>query len=93
MNDCHAVVTLIITDIYIFFFSISFLCYTTVYKLIYKISRPQLVTFCPSGAAHDQRVFLSSNNPTPCFGDTVDLICYYPDVMETVNSEDVVHVE
>ena len=53
--------------------------------MLYKISRPQLVTFCPSGAAHDQRVFLSSNNPTPCFGDTVDLICYYPDVMETVN--------
>ena len=32
-----------------------------------------------------QRVFLSSTNPTPCFGDTVNLICYYPDVMEKVN--------
>ena len=41
----------------------------------------------PSGAA--QRVFLSgsSTNPTPCFGDTVDLICYYPDVMERVNGQ------
>ena len=55
------------------------------YKVLYKISGPQLVNFCPSGAAHDQQVFLSSNNPTPCFGDTVDLICYYPDVMERVN--------
>ena len=36
-----------------------------------------------SGAA--QRVFLSSNNPTPCYNNTVDLICYYPDVMERVN--------
>ena len=32
-------------------------------------------------------MFLSSNNPTPCFGDTVDLICYYPDVMERVNGQ------
>ena len=39
----------------------------------------------PSGAA--QRVFLSSNTTTPCFGDTVDLICYYPDVMERVNGQ------
>ena len=30
-------------------------------------------------------MFLSSTNPTPCFGDTVDIICYYPDVMESVN--------
>ena len=30
-------------------------------------------------------MFLTSNNPTPCFGDTVDLICHYPDVMEMVN--------
>ena len=36
-----------------------------------------------TGAA--QRVFLSSTNPTPCFGDTVDLVCSYPDVMERVN--------
>ena len=35
--------------------------------------------------ASAQRVFLSSTNPTPCFGDTVDLVCYYPDVMERVN--------
>ena len=26
-------------------------------------------------------VLLSLNNPTPCYNDTVDLICYYPDVM------------
>ena len=32
-------------------------------------------------------MFLSSNNPTPCFCDTVDLICYYPDVMERVNGQ------
>ena len=36
-----------------------------------------------SGAA--QRVFLYTNNPTPCYNSTVDLICYYPDVMERVN--------
>ena len=40
---------------------------------------------CDSGAA--QRVFLSSNNPTPCYNNTVDLICYYPDVMERVNGQ------
>ena len=34
-----------------------------------------------------QRVFLSSNNPTPCFNGTVDLICYYPDVMKRVNGQ------
>ena len=38
-----------------------------------------------SGAA--QRVFLSSNNPTPCYNNTVDLICHYPDVMEMVNGQ------
>ena len=38
-----------------------------------------------SGAA--QRVFLSSNNPTPCYNNTVDLICYYPHVMERVNGQ------
>ena len=32
-------------------------------------------------------MFHSSDNPTPCFGDTVDLICYYPDVMERVNGQ------
>ena len=32
-------------------------------------------------------MFISSNNPTPCFGDTVHLICYYPDVMEWVNGQ------
>ena len=32
-------------------------------------------------------MFLSSNPTTPCFGDTVDLICYYPDVMERVNGQ------
>ena len=40
---------------------------------------------CNSGAA--QRVFLSSNNPTPCYNNTVDLICHYPDVMERVNGQ------
>ena len=39
---------------------------------------------CPGAA---QRVFLSSNNPTPCYNNTVDLICYYPDVMERVNGQ------
>ena len=29
-------------------------------------------------------VLLSLNNPTPCYNDTVDLICYYPHVMERV---------
>ena len=38
-----------------------------------------------SGAA--QRVFLSSNNLTPCYNNTVDLICYYPDVMEEVGGQ------
>ena len=38
---------------------------------------------CCTGVA--QRVFLSSNTTTPCFGDTVDLICSYPDVTERVN--------
>ena len=32
-------------------------------------------------------MFLSSNATTPCFGDTVELICYYPDVMEMVNGQ------
>ena len=32
-------------------------------------------------------VLLSLNNPTPCYNNTVDLICYYPDVMETVNGQ------
>ena len=40
---------------------------------------------CISGTA--QRVFLTSNNPAPCVGDTVDLICHYPDVMEMVNGQ------
>ena len=40
---------------------------------------------CDSGAT--QRVFLSSNNTTPCYNNTVDLICYYPDVMERVNGQ------
>ena len=39
----------------------------------------------PAGAA--QRVFLSSNNPTTCYNNTVDLICHYPDVMERVNGQ------
>ena len=39
----------------------------------------------PKGVA--QQVFLSSNNPTPCYNNTVDLICYYPDVMERVNGQ------
>ena len=34
-----------------------------------------------------QRVFLSSNTITPCFGDSVELICYYPNVMEMVNGQ------
>ena len=32
-------------------------------------------------------MFLSSNNPTPCYNNTVDLICHYPDVMERVNGQ------
>ena len=38
-----------------------------------------------SGTA--QQVFLSSNNPTPSHNNTVDLICYYPDVMEMVDGQ------
>ena len=30
-------------------------------------------------------MFLSSNNSAPCFGDIVDLTCYYPDAVERVN--------
>ena len=30
-------------------------------------------------------MFLSSNDSTPCFGEIVSLICYYPDVMEMGN--------
>ena len=32
-------------------------------------------------------MFLSSNNPTPCYNSTVDLICHYPDVMEEVGGQ------
>ena len=32
-------------------------------------------------------MFLSSNNPTPCYNNTVDLICYYPHVRERVNGQ------
>ena len=32
-------------------------------------------------------MFLSTTNPTPCYNDTVDLICHYPDVMERVNGQ------
>ena len=38
-----------------------------------------------AGAA--QRVFLYTTTPTPCFGDTINLTCYYPDVMEEVNGQ------
>ena len=38
-----------------------------------------------SGA--DKHVFLSTTNPTPCYNDSVDLICHYPDVMERVNEQ------
>ena len=40
-----------------------------------------------SNSGASQRVFLSSDNPTPCYNNTVDLICYYPDVMERVNGQ------
>ena len=40
-----------------------------------------------AGAAIVQHVFLSSNNPTPCYNDTIDLICHYPNVMDRVNGE------
>ena len=43
--------------------------------------------FCMSNSGAAQRVFLSSNNLTPCYNDTVDLICHYPDVMERVNEQ------
>ena len=32
-------------------------------------------------------MFLSANNLTPCCNDTVDLICYYPNVMESVDRQ------
>ena len=38
-----------------------------------------------SGAA--QRVILYTNNPTPSYTSAVDLICYYPDVMERANGQ------
>lgn len=41
--------------------------------------------YCDSGTT--QHVFLSTNAPTPCFGDIVRLICYYPVVMEMVNED------
>ena len=44
-----------------------------------------MISVSHAGAA--QRVFLSSNTTTPCFGDTVDLICYYPDVTMRVNGK------
>ena len=44
-------------------------------------------SFCMSNSGAAQRVFLSSNNPTPCYNNTVDLICHYPDVIEKVNGQ------
>ena len=32
-------------------------------------------------------MFLSSDNPTPCYNSTVGLICYYPHVRERVNGQ------
>ena len=46
---------------------------------------PSIYYMCPSGAA--QQVFLSTHTITPLFGDTVELICYYPNVMEMVNGQ------
>lgn len=34
-----------------------------------------------------QRVFLSTTKPTPCYNDTVNLICHYPDIMKRVNGQ------
>ena len=48
--------------------------------------RDLMVLLSLSGAAQ-QHVFLSSTNPTPCYNDTVDLICHYPDLMERVNGQ------
>ena len=46
---------------------------------------PSIYCMYPSGAA--QRVFLSTDTTTPLFGDTVELICYYPNEMEMVNGQ------
>ena len=43
--------------------------------------------FCVSDSGAEEHVFLSTTNPTPCYNDTVDLICHYPDVMERVNGQ------
>ena len=51
------------------------------------ISRLLVCIIIYAGADAAQRVFLSSNNPTPCYNNTVDLICYYPDVMKRVNGQ------
>lgn len=34
-----------------------------------------------------RRIFLSVNNPKPCFNETANLICHYPAVMERVNGQ------
>ena len=46
------------------------------------MAHPGLLLFLLAGA-----VFLSSTNPTPCYNDTVNLICYYPDVNKKVNGQ------
>ena len=43
--------------------------------------------FCVSDSGADEHVFLSITNPTPCYNDTVDLICNYPALMERVNGQ------
>ena len=43
--------------------------------------------FCVSDSGAEEHVFLSSTNPAPCYNDTVDLICHYPDLMERMNGQ------
>ena len=57
------------------------------YRTISIVRSICLSQICLINAGAVQPVFLSSNNPTPCFGSTVDLICLYPHVMERVNGQ------
>ena len=43
--------------------------------------------FCMPNSGDAQRVILYTNNPTPSYTSTVDLICYYPDVRERVDGQ------
>ena len=72
-----------------FFYSYSlFPCTTKATKSPIQNSThftPSLIFVHYAGAA--QRVFLSSNNTSPCYNTTIDLICHYPTLMERVNGQ------